>query len=387
MDHAIHIGRLGDATKIVKPKPHAMPEAHPFIQDTETQEWRPCENTQEMLKGTQQHHQYWTATTKANKHFFFGEIVEDEVGPCGLKTINQDNAMLEADLEQYLPAHTKSTPEQKQQYINAHNGPLRHLFLHRKPSHEKQFWPCRVDKNTGLINDGGLCTSYRKAIIGVPGKARHEDFHLAVLGRMTAPWIENMEMLLLAAALLRYFPSQIKDHTRCPIPKDKPGETRPIAIGTDTFFFLSAIMGYWLMDVTEELQLYEQECIAYRKGRGCDDITHTLVSIREDAIENNRQIIIISEDEEKFFDRVGKEIQIAALRCAGFHEHGHVEIKTDDMTQRKYLIVTRQGKIWAKYDIGLPQGSFLSVVIANYITGDKIKAWKMSNDRGYYLSS
>ena len=286
--HAAHLSQISTITRIVNPKPREMPEGHPFITDAETGELRPCENTEEILTATQQHHGFWTGATKAKKHFFFGEIKEDQIGPCGIIETNVDRNMTQEDLKDYLRPDSASTPEQRQHYIEAHNGPLKELFRHRAPTHPAQHWPCRFDRDSGVLNDGGLINSYRKSIISVPGKARYEDFHLAVLGRMNHTWIENMEILLLASALLRYFPTPVKFHSRCPIPKEKAGETRPIAIGTDMFNLLSSVMGHWLMDVTEELQLYEKACVAYRRGQGCDDITHTLIGIREDAIEHNR---------------------------------------------------------------------------------------------------
>ena len=53
------------------------------------------------------------------------------------------------------------------------------------------------------------------------------------------------------------------------------------------------------MEAAEKTGTIHKGCVAYRKGKGCHDITHILVSIKEDAIEHDIMLIIISEDEEK----------------------------------------------------------------------------------------
>jgi hypothetical protein len=44
--------------------------------------------------------------------------------------------------------------------------------------------------------------------------------------------------------------------------------------------------------------------VAFHKGHGTDDITLTIMAIREDAIEFAKMLGIIGEDEEKFSARV-----------------------------------------------------------------------------------
>ena len=56
------------------------------------------------------------------------------------------------------------------------------------------------------------------------------------------------------------------------------------------------------MEAAKAANIFEEDCMAYRKGKGCDDITHLLVALKEDAIVNDQSITFIAEDEEKFFD-------------------------------------------------------------------------------------
>ena len=111
-------------------------------------------------------------------------------------------------------------------------------------------------------------------MLKIPGKARHEGFQLAVMGRMGKQWRRIMRKIMLLVSVLRYFPTPMKESTRWPIPKDILGllGTRPISLGTDQHCTLVKIMGKWLMEAAEKAGLYRPECKAYREAQGCVDI-------------------------------------------------------------------------------------------------------------------
>ena len=96
---------------------------------------------------------------------------------------------------------------------------------------------------TGEIHDGGIKEELRQSINAVPGKARHEGFHLAFFARCGEAWIQAAEKILVLVGLLCFFPKAVKDSLRWPIPKKLPGEVRPLMLCSDWFAFLSAVMG------------------------------------------------------------------------------------------------------------------------------------------------
>ena len=112
---------------------------------------------------------------------------------------------------------------------------------------------------------------------------------------------------------------------------------------TDINAFLIGLISAKLEEGLERSGALPPETIAYRPGHGTDDITITVMATREDALELGTLLVIIEEDEEKFFDRVSLELQLLALRRCGCPPMGYIEFKADDLDGRPVDIITWHG--------------------------------------------
>ena len=83
-------------------------------------------------------------------------------------------------------------------------------------------------------------------------------------------------------------------------------------------------------------------------------------------MEFERPLGVIKEDEEIFFDRVTVELQMLAMKTFGFPDQGYCEWNMESILERGVNITTKYGNI-AEVLTGVPQGSTLSVHIANLI--------------------
>jgi hypothetical protein len=63
-------------------------------------------------------------------------------------------------------------------------------------------------------------------------------------------------------------------------------------------------VGSAMQQALEDTHSIPDETVAFRKGKGCDGINHLIIAMKEDAIESGEMIILLLEDEEKFFDRI-----------------------------------------------------------------------------------
>ena len=77
------------------------------------------------------------------------------------------------------------------------------------------------------------------------------------------------------------------------------------------------------------------------------------------------------EDEEKFFDRITLEMQIASMRTTGFTKQGYVEFKAKDMVNRTVKIITKKEEAREIYLCGIPHGLALVCVIENLVIAIK----------------
>ena len=89
-----------------------------------------------------------------------------------------------------------------------------------------------VDKDATDVEFPEVTKKFFKAIESIPGKARHEGFQMAVVGRMPFNWINLWLQGISFILAARIAPKVIMEMTRVPIGKgpDKPGETRPLAL-------------------------------------------------------------------------------------------------------------------------------------------------------------
>ena len=104
---------------------------------------------------------------------------------------------------------------------------------------------------------------------------------------------------------------------------------------------------------------------------------------REDALDFGCMLAITSEDEERFFDRISLEVQLAELHILSFPEDGFMEFKAEEMTNVHVMgIWTRQGMVVAKFQHGLKQGSPLCCLMANLVILMKHRVWNINETEG-----
>ena len=186
-----------------------------------------------------------------------------------------------------------------------------------------------------------------------------------------------------------------KELSRLPIPKEgKPNESRPLSLVHDVWGFINAIAHRNLSAAVEKSGILDDDIMAYRKGRSAEDIATCIVLMLEEASITGEPLAIIMEDEEKFFDRVTPEIQVATMATNGMPQQGWIEIKGEDMLDRKCTLITDIGETTINYVVGMPQGQVLSVLNSNLLCNAKLGQWtakddtcKIENDKGYSFAS
>ena len=186
--------------------------------------------------------------------------------------------------------------------------------------------------------------AFYRAITAVSGKARHENFYMAVLGHMGQKWPETMLKIIRLILVMRYMPTRYKQLTRVPIPKPgRPDEYRPLSICDDVFCFVNGIAAQRTAEEIEKAGILYDGIAAYRKGKGCAFLNKTELVVREDIPESQMLACQIDEDEEKFFDRISTDVIMASMAVAGFPEQGYIELKGSTMTDRKVHILRTKG--------------------------------------------
>ena len=255
------------------------------------------------------------------------------------------------------------------------------IFKPPDQPNEAYNWPAYVDQETGEIEDGGYTEMFWRAIEAVPSKARHENFHLSVLGRMPPIWRLVAKDLLLIVLLTRDLPDEFMPCSRLPIPKAKPGQTRPLALTHDACGFLWGVVGNWLNEANIKAGDANPDLVAYKAGRGCDDITLVDIAAREDAVASGKVTVKDDTDETKMFDRISLNLQMVGLEVIGCPKHGFMEMKASDLDGRIIFIIVREGIVIAKQDTGLLQGSTFSVFVANPVMQLKHAAMRLVRSR------
>jgi len=198
----------------------------------------------EELKATQEHHGKWMGNTKATENCAFAEIVEEgKLGPRGVKLKGERKLKME-DIPRLIHNGHKLSRKVKRAFIAAHNKYISKLF--RKPAKNRSefFYPFFLQDRTGKMNEElSVEKSLWKSLGSVPGKARHDGFQLAVLGRFGQRWRRFLFKLIKIMLIMRYIPYEMKKIARFPIPKPgKLSEYRPISLCNDLYCFLNSII-------------------------------------------------------------------------------------------------------------------------------------------------
>ena len=81
---------------------------------------------------------------------------------------------------------------------------------------------------------------------------------------------------------------------------------------------------------------------------------------------------------EFFLDRPDVALQVIVMRLFGFKAQGYAEWKCEDMLEIFVIVLPRYGITTCKFLTGVPQGSILSVHIANLIIWVKHRVMRLN---------
>ena len=134
--------------------------------------------------------------------------------------------------------------------------------------------------------------------------------------------------------------------------------------------------------------------MAYRKGRSAEDIATCIVLMLKEANERGDPMAIIMEDEGKIFNRVISELQVATMVANDMPPQGWIDIKGENMSDRKCTLITDTDEMTINYVVGLPQGQVMSVLNSNLLCNAKMGKWtakddtcRIENDKGYSFAT
>ena len=375
----LKVNIIDSFTRKVLHKQRSAPTTHSMIWDDSLQSSRPCVNEVEELRATQEHHGKWMGNTKAPENCAFAEIIQEgKLGPRGIKLKSTRKLKME-DIPKLIHNGKKLSRKVKRAFLSAHNKYISKLFRCPKHNRREFFYPFYLLDKTGTMNDEKLVERKLWRSLGsIPGKARHDGFQLATIGRFGKRWRQLLCKLIKTMLVMRYIPYEMKKIARYPIPKPgKLNEYRPISLCNDLYCFLNSIITSKTSRAIEKTKLLHSGIASYQKGKSCATLVTIEQSFREDCIESNLPSVQLDEDEEKFFDRVCLEIILASMRINGFPDHGFVEFKACMMSEKIVEIITCKGTVFAKFVCGLEQGNPDSPTIANLVIKMKHDVWAM----------
>jgi len=375
----LKVNTIDSFTRKVLHKKRSAPTTHSIIWDDEIQSMRPCKSEIEELKATQEHHGKWMGNTKAPENCAFAEVVhEGKLGPRGIK-LKGGRKLKMTDVPNLIHNGHKLSRKVKRAFIAAHNKYISKLFRNPGKNRNEFFYPFYLQDRDGKMNEETFVERKLWRSLGsTPGKARHDGFQLATIGRFGQRWRRFLCKFVKIMLIMRYIPYEMKKIARYPIPKPgKVNEYRPISLCNDLYCFLNSIITAKTSSAIEKAKLFHNGITSYRRGKSCATLVAIEQSFREDCIENNLPSVQIDEDEEKFFDRVCLEIILASMRINGFPDSGYIEFKACMMSEKIVEIITCKGTVFAKFVCGLEQGNPDSPTIANLVIKMKHDVWAM----------
>jgi hypothetical protein len=165
-----------------------------MIYDEEIGEDRPCQSSEEVMTSTQVKTQKYMNPSSAERQNHFCSITKDEVGPSGIN-IQPNRQINDETMRECMPKYDK-LPEEAQEYTKEAHRKFKALLenpLEESPELRYAFF---YDQETGEFSDEKVREDYNKSIITIPGKSRHDGFHMALIGRLPKPWVEGVFIFL-----------------------------------------------------------------------------------------------------------------------------------------------------------------------------------------------
>ena len=279
----IHAALKMDTRKLSRmliPTPRDQPAAHnkywvrdelgnpTYDEETGEEVWAPCRSTADALQGTKDYHQRW-ASDSGGKPSALAEMRygTEDTAPEGID-LHPERELNDSDLEDLLRERKHVSNEVFEMYKEAHDDPNIRKLYEAKPDNPNLQYPFYYNAETGNFSDNQVEERFWKAIEKVPGKERYETFTLNVLARLDTIWASLYLRIIQICLVTRTEPVLFKKIARIPIPKPKPGETRPLAICHDAHTFILSEIVRTMLPPMEEADLISPWLRAYRKDVG-----------------------------------------------------------------------------------------------------------------------
>jgi len=369
-------------TNSLKPKSRCAPAVHNLIYDEDLQSFRQCRSIKEQLKATKDYHDKWMSPSPSKQTCFFAELRRE--GTLGIRGVNlfPDRKITKDDIKNIIHPNNKLNEEIINRILKAH-GPHTAEEFRAPEKHNPLFdYPFFFTNNKGDLNNTFIEEDFWNAINKIPTKARFDNYHIAIAGRMHKSWASTLLNIAKLILVLRLVPQNINILSRIPIPKPgKQNEYRPLSVCEDLFCFVNGVFAKHAAAATEKAEVLHDAVMAYRKGKGCQSLVTVELAIREDCIESGKLCALLLEDIEKFFDRLTAEIILNAMRKAGFPEEGYLEFKASSLSFKKVIIQTIKGSIATIFECGLEQGNPDSPRAANLVIMNIHNMWKKSSKK------
>ena len=377
LNYYCEINNMNALTNVLKPKVREAPSVHDLIYDKDEKKFRQCINVAEQLIATKNYHDKWMKPSLAKKSCFFAELIkEGSLGIRGVKTF-PNKKFTKEDIKDVIHPYNSLNEEICERIIKAHGPHTADEFRHPKNYNKEFNYPFYFTSANGDLDNEFIDQDFWKAIYSIPTKARHNNFYIAVVGRMHKSWAITLLQIIKLIMVLRVIPKNINILSRIPIPKpEKPNEYRPLSVCDDLFCFVNGIFAKHASAAMERAKCLHDAVTAYRKGKGCSALVSIELSAREDCIESGKKCGLIMEDIEKIFDRLTAEVILNAMLKAGFPPLGYVEFKGSSMSFKKVLIQTIKGTILSTFECGLEQGNPDSPRAANLVIMNIHNMWK-----------
>ena len=377
LNYFLSSNKISEFTRKVLPKSRSAPSTHSIIWDSAKGDFRSCVDEVEEMIATSEFHGKWMGNSSAEEVCAYAKLIKrGRLGCRGVK-LSPNRKVSKKDLDSLLPNHRKLSKKIKTAFLKAHGSHTAALFREPLEDRKELFYPFFLTSRDGNMNgDKKFITNFWKGLARIPGKARHEGFQMAVVGRLGSRWGQLLLDIAKLILLMRYIPPELRKMARFPIPKPgKANEYRPISLCNDLYCYINSISTAYTSIGIEKAELLHDGMNAYRKGRGCSSLVTTELSFREDCNEHNLPTLQLDEDEEKFFDRVPVEILLAAMRTNGFPNQGFLELKASSMQAKTVEIITAKGVAYAKFVCGLEQGNPDSPTVSNLVIKMKHDIW------------
>ena len=216
-------------------------------------------------------------------------------------------------------------------------------------------WPYWVDAQ-GQFSDPSIKDNWGKDVTKGPGKARHDQTSIAVLGRLGPAFVRTGLVLAQAQLASRIVADIHQACTRVLIPKGGGG-CRPITLMADQTAWLHAqVQTAWDKGM-EASGIYPEELYSFRQGRSTSQVLAQHISILEDAEQSGQPLACIVDDFAKMYCRVTADSASLCMRALGIPGNSYATWLVESYRNRAVRIQTKAGQRAGTQECGFAQGS------------------------------